>query len=80
MRVEHTAADVHQSSQPLLHQRGVEIQKFGDARLMLIALAHDARLETGGNWRYGWWRMACTVFQARVASCRLNRVSGSLRS
>src|SRR5262245_10020654 len=26
------------------------------------------------------WRMACTVVQARVASCRLKRVSGSLRS
>lgn len=29
---------------------------------------------------YGSWRRACTVVQARVASCRLNRVSGSLSS
>jgi starvation-inducible DNA-binding protein len=46
MSVKHTAADVHQSSQPLLHQHGVEIQKFGDVLLMPIALAHDARLES----------------------------------
>lgn len=31
------------SSQPLLHQHGVEIQRFGEMRLLPIALAHDAR-------------------------------------
>jgi starvation-inducible DNA-binding protein len=33
-------------SQPRLHQRGVEIQKFGDLRLLPIALSHDARAES----------------------------------
>jgi starvation-inducible DNA-binding protein len=33
-------------SQPLLHQRGVEIQRFGELRLLPIALAHDARAES----------------------------------
>ena len=33
-------------SQPLLHQRGDEIQEFGTVRLFPIALAHDARTES----------------------------------
>jgi starvation-inducible DNA-binding protein len=33
-------------SQPRLHQHGVEIQKFGDLRLLPIALSHDARAES----------------------------------
>ena len=39
-------SDDNRSSQPLLHQRGVEIQAFGTLRLLPIALAHDARAET----------------------------------
>lgn len=35
-----------QGSQPLLHQHGVEIQRFGQMRLLPIALAHDARAES----------------------------------
>jgi starvation-inducible DNA-binding protein len=35
-----------QSSQPLLHQHGVEIQEFGSLRLLPIALAAEARTET----------------------------------
>jgi starvation-inducible DNA-binding protein len=34
------------SSQPLLHQHGIEIQKFGMMRQMPIALAYEARMET----------------------------------
>ena len=34
------------SSQPLLHQHGVEIQPFGTLRLLPIALAYEARLES----------------------------------
>lgn len=34
------------SSQPLFHQRGAEVQRFGQMRLMPIALGHDARLES----------------------------------
>ena len=33
-------------SQPLLHQHGVEVQRFGEVRLFPIALSHDARLES----------------------------------
>jgi starvation-inducible DNA-binding protein len=33
-------------SQPLLHQRGREIQEYGTVRLLPIALGHDARLES----------------------------------
>jgi starvation-inducible DNA-binding protein len=33
-------------SQPLLHQHGVEVQRFGDMRLLPIALSHDARAES----------------------------------
>ena len=39
-------ADQHRSSQPLLHQHGVEVQRFGELRLLPIALAHDARAES----------------------------------
>jgi starvation-inducible DNA-binding protein len=46
MSVEHKVADGHRGSQPRLHQHGVEIQTFGQLRLMPIALAHDARLES----------------------------------
>jgi len=34
------------SSQPRLHQHGVEIQRFGHLRLLPIALSHDARAES----------------------------------
>jgi starvation-inducible DNA-binding protein len=34
------------TSQPRLHQRGIEIQRFGELRLLPIALAHDAREES----------------------------------
>jgi len=34
------------SSQPLFHQHGVEVQRFGEMRLLPIALGHDARLES----------------------------------
>ena len=33
-------------SQPLLHQHGAEIQRFGEMRLFPIALAHDTRAES----------------------------------
>jgi starvation-inducible DNA-binding protein len=33
-------------SQPLFHQRGAEIQAFGEMRLLPIALGHTARLES----------------------------------
>lgn len=41
-------AEAHRGagSQPLLHQRGKEIQRFGELRLFPIALAHDARAES----------------------------------
>ncbi len=35
-----------ESSQPLLHQHGKEIQRFGEMRLFPIALSHDARMES----------------------------------
>jgi starvation-inducible DNA-binding protein len=34
------------SSQPLLHQRGVEVQEFGTLRLFPIALPAEARIES----------------------------------
>jgi starvation-inducible DNA-binding protein len=34
------------ASQPRLHQHGVEIQRFGELRLLPIGLAHDARAES----------------------------------
>jgi starvation-inducible DNA-binding protein len=34
------------SSQPLLHQKGEEIQRYGEMRLFPIALAHEAREES----------------------------------
>jgi starvation-inducible DNA-binding protein len=33
-------------SQPLLHQRGKEVQRFGEMRLLPIALSRDARMES----------------------------------
>src|SRR6058998_1380660 len=33
-------------SQPLLHQHGLEVQRFGEMRLLPIALGHDARAES----------------------------------
>jgi starvation-inducible DNA-binding protein len=33
-------------SQPLFHQHGKEIQRFGQMRLLPIALGHDARVES----------------------------------
>src|SRR5438309_1552485 len=35
-----------ESSQPHLHQRGVEVQGYGEMRLLPIALGHDARMES----------------------------------
>jgi starvation-inducible DNA-binding protein len=34
-------------SQPLLHQHGEEVQRFGDMRLLPIALSYEARAESG---------------------------------
>ena len=34
-------------SQPLLHQHGGEVQRFGEMRLLPIALAYEARAESG---------------------------------
>src|SRR2546422_3780449 len=39
-------ADGNRSSQPLLHQHGIEIQPFGSLRLLPIALAYEAGLES----------------------------------
>lgn len=39
-------AEEHRSSQPLLHQHGVEVQSFGALRLIPIALAYETRLES----------------------------------
>lgn len=38
--------DGNRSSQPLLHQHGVEVQRFGSLRLLPIALAYETRLES----------------------------------
>lgn len=38
--------DGYRSSQPLLHQHGVEVQRFGSLRLFSIALAYETRLES----------------------------------
>jgi starvation-inducible DNA-binding protein len=38
--------DEKSSSQPRLHQHGIEVQRFGAMRLLPIALAHEARLES----------------------------------
>ena len=35
------------SSQPLLHQHGEEVQRFGETRLLPIALSYEARAESG---------------------------------
>ena len=42
----HTEGEVGRHSQPLLGQHGEEIQRFGEMRLLPIALEHDARLES----------------------------------
>jgi starvation-inducible DNA-binding protein len=39
-------SDENRSSQPLFHQHGLEVQRFGTLRLLPIALAHDARAES----------------------------------
>ena len=39
-------ADGKLSSQPLLHQHGIEVQPFGTLRLLPIALSYEARLES----------------------------------
>jgi starvation-inducible DNA-binding protein len=39
-------ADKNLSSQPMLHQHGLEVQPFGSLRLLPIALAYEARLES----------------------------------
>ena len=39
-------SDGSRSSQPLLHQHGIEVQEFGTLRLLPIALAYDARAES----------------------------------
>jgi starvation-inducible DNA-binding protein len=36
----------NRSSQPLLHQHGIEIQEFGTLRLLPLALAAEARVES----------------------------------
>jgi starvation-inducible DNA-binding protein len=41
-----TAGATSHGSQPLLHQHGKEVQRFGEMRLLPIALAHDARMES----------------------------------
>jgi starvation-inducible DNA-binding protein len=41
-----TTANGSRSSQPLLHQHGAEIQEFGTIRLLPIALAAPARMES----------------------------------
>jgi starvation-inducible DNA-binding protein len=41
-----TEPDGKRSSQPLLHQNGVEIQAFGTMRLLPIALSYEARVES----------------------------------
>ncbi len=38
--------DGTRSSQPLLHQHGIEIQEFGTLRLLPLALAAEARMES----------------------------------
>lgn len=38
--------DGHGDSQPLLHQKGVEIQEFGAVRQLPIALSYEARMES----------------------------------
>jgi starvation-inducible DNA-binding protein len=38
--------DGNHSSQPLLHQHGLEVQRFGSLRLLPIALAYETRLES----------------------------------
>ena len=44
LRTGRPSRDGSHSSQPRLHQRGDEIQRFGTVRLLPIALAHDARM------------------------------------
>ena len=39
-------ADGNLSSQPRLHQHGIEIQPFGTLRLLPIALGYEARLQS----------------------------------
>lgn len=38
--------DRNHSSQPLLHQHGLEVQRFGSLRQLPIALAYETRLES----------------------------------
>lgn len=38
--------DGNRSSQPLLHQHGIEVQRFGSLRRLPIALAYETRLES----------------------------------
>jgi starvation-inducible DNA-binding protein len=45
-KTEHRGDARRTGSQPLLHQKGKEIQRFGEMRLFPIALAHDAREES----------------------------------
>ena len=42
----HDGGSRAKGSQPLLHQHGVEVQRFGEMRLLPIALGHDARAES----------------------------------
>jgi starvation-inducible DNA-binding protein len=44
-RSQHTEQS-HHGSQPMLHQKGEEIQRYGQMRLLPIALAHEAREES----------------------------------
>src|SRR5437016_10355853 len=41
-----SARNGNRSTQPLLHQHGVEVQEFGALRLFPIALAAEARMES----------------------------------
>ena len=42
----HDGGSRAKGSQPLLHQHGVEVQRFGEMRLLPIALGHDARTDS----------------------------------
>ena len=45
-QIDRPQGEVRKHSQPLLRQHGEEIQRFGEMRLLPIALEHDARLES----------------------------------
>jgi starvation-inducible DNA-binding protein len=45
-QIDRPQGEVRKHSQPLLRQHGEQIQRFGEMRLLPIALEHDARLES----------------------------------